>query len=606
MPEGHYHLALRMSNNFPHQRVAQEFKRKYGMTITFNFKWGSFGEVLGHLMQPGRKPIEGLDTKPVTYPARFDLKAELPTESLAEVSPDLEEQWLVNEGDSSDDEEEAPAHQSLRGTSSLVTASCPRQYPAALEVRRAKGLMIPEDFTKDDFLLKLRRVIAKYCTQKVVKASCHSEPHKRFKPSCKKRERHYHVALLMSGNFAHQKIANAFQKEHGIRISFSFKLKRFVGNLQYLMVAAKKPSTDLDLEPATYPPKLDVKKELKDAKLDGQPASEGRKRKRLTFDEVSNVVIEGIGDGPLRTVKALEQAAKKLKYQGSVELWNYLGTLKNCSETNQLLTKIWRLQGDVAHPFFHTEAPYALEEFDIGCLSQVKEWLDGKHKTHVLVLSGDGGIGKTSLAEALLARVSAEGYWFVDDPDDFRELEGQLSEGEGILVDEIKLATYPVDQIKKLFDLEKARRIKCRHFNATIPRMCARIFTTNSTFATFYPKIENTFDHTGVMRRQLFQSLLGDVRVQGSAQSEQQPPLSATLLPVLETPNSDWRRCLQQVCLEAAVEQHTPRLVSAAEQLGVALWVEVPEVIEEMIKNVGLRHLERRRLIAKLQASLAT
>ena len=96
------------------------------------------------------------------------------------------------------------------------------------------------------------------------------------------------------------------------------------------------------------------------------------------------------------------------------------------------------------------------------------------------------------------------------------------------------------------------------------------------------------------------------MRVQGSAQSEQQPPLSATLLPVLETPNSDWRRCLQQVCLEAAVEQHTPRLVSAAEQLGVALWVEVPEVIEEMIKNVGLRHLERRRLIAKLQASLAT
>ena len=59
---------------------------------------------------------------------------------------------------------------------------------------------------------------------------------------------------------------------------------------------------------------------------------------------------------------------------------------------------------------------------------------------------------------------------------------------------------------------------------------------------------------------------------------------------------------------------HLPFLVSVAhhwssvvpEQLGVALWVEVPEVIEEMIKNVGLRHLERRRLIAKLQASLAT
>lgn len=603
-PEGHYHLAVRMSNNFPHQRVAQEFKRKYGITITFNFKWGNLGEVLGHLMQPGRKPSEGLDTKPATYPARLDLKAELPTAPMAGDSSDLEEQWIVNEGESSDDEEEAPAHQSLRGFSSLVTASCPRQYPQDLEVRRAKGLMIPEDFTKDEFLLLLRRVLAKYCTQKVVKASCHSEPHKRFRPSCKKRERHYHVALLMSGNFAHLKIANAFQKEHGIRISFSFKLKRFVGNLQYLMVAAKKPSTDLDLEPATYPPKLDVKKELKEAKLDGDIAVEGRKRKRLTFDEASNVVIEGIGDGPLRTVKALEQAAKTLKYKGSVELWNYLGTLKTSSETSQLLTKIWRLQGDVAHPFFHVEAPRALEEFEIGCLRHVKEWLDGKYKTHVLVLSGDGGLGKTSLAEALLARVSSGGYWFVDDPDDLRELEGQLVEGQGILVDEIKLATYPVDQIKKLFDLEKARRIKCRHFNATIPRMCARIFTTNSTFDSFYPKIDNPFDYTGVMRRQLFQSLLGDVRIHGSAQSEQQPALSPTL-PLLETPNSDWRQRLQQVCLEAAVEQHTPRLISAAEQLGVALWAEVPEVIEEMIKNVGLQHLERRRLIVKLQASLA-
>ena len=603
VPETHYHLAVRMSNNFPHQRVAQEFQSKFGMTITFNFKWKNFGEVLGHLMQPGRKLPEGLDTKPATYPVKLDLKSELPSEPVVGKSSDLEEQWIVNEGESSDDEEEAAAHQSLRGCSTLVTVSCPRQYPQDLEVRKAKGLMIPEDFGKDEFLLMLRRIIAKYCTQKVLKASCHSEPHKRFRPSGGKRERHYHVALLMSGNFAHQKIANAFQKEYGIRISFSFKLKRFVGNLKYLLVAGKKPSTDLDLEPATYPPKLDVKKELKEAKLDGDLAVEGRKRKRLTFDEVSNLVIEGIGDGPLRTVKALEQAAKTLKYQGSVELWNYLGALKTNSETSQLLAKIWQLQGDLAHPLFHAEAPYALEAFEIGCLSDVKEWLDGKWRTHVLVLSGDGGLGKTSLAEALIAKVSPGGYWFVDDPDDLRELEGQLVEGQGLVVDEIQMSTYPPNQIKKLFDLEKARRVKCRHFNATIPRMCPRIFCTNSPFEMFYPKMQNRFDYTGVMRRQLFQAVLADVRIQRSAQPGQ--PAVTPTLPVLDTPMSDWRQRLQQVCREAVVEQHTSRLLSAAEQLGVALWSELPEVVEEMAKIVGLKHLERRRLIAKLQASQA-
>ena len=42
-------------------------------------------------------------------------------------------------------------------------------------------------------------------------------------------------------------------------MSFSFRLMRFVGNLRYLMVPGKKPSTDLDLDPAKYPPNLDLK-----------------------------------------------------------------------------------------------------------------------------------------------------------------------------------------------------------------------------------------------------------------------------------------------------------------------------------------------------------
>ena len=98
------------------------------------------------------------------------------------------------------------------------------------------------------------------------------------------------------------------------RISFSFRLHRFVGNLSYLLEPGKKPSTDLDLEPAKFPSGLNLDEELKANKdpREAEPKS-NKKRKRLTFDEVSNVVLEGVGNGPLRSRKELEAAAKKLK-----------------------------------------------------------------------------------------------------------------------------------------------------------------------------------------------------------------------------------------------------------------------------------------------------
>ena len=85
--------------------------------------------------------------------------------------------------------------------------------------------------------------------------------------------------------------------------------------------------------------------------------------------------------------------------------------------------------------------------------------------THTLVLSGDGGLKKTSLAEALIHLVSPGGFWFLDDPDDLRELEGQVQPGHGLLVDEIEMSSWTPNQIKKLFDVVKSRRIKCRHIN---------------------------------------------------------------------------------------------------------------------------------------------
>ena len=81
------------------------------------------------------------------------------------------EVWTENEGPSSDEEEEVPADQSLRGQCALVTAACPRKYPRELAGRKAQGLMLPEDYSKEQFLANLRLIIGRHCTARVEKAS---------------------------------------------------------------------------------------------------------------------------------------------------------------------------------------------------------------------------------------------------------------------------------------------------------------------------------------------------------------------------------------------------------------------------------------------------
>ena len=365
--------------------------------------------------------------------------------------------------------------------------------------------MIPDDFEKEDFLKKFRRVVSTTSNVLVQKAACVNEPHRRWKPSSQNREGHKHIAMVASGTFAHKKIADAFQREHGLRISFSFKQKRFVGNLVYLVEAGKKPSTDIDSFPAKFPPNLDLEKELEAQRHPGDAEPKAaKKRKRLTFDEVSNVVLEGVGEGPLKTGQDLESASKKLKLQGKTELWNYLGDLKTAADTSRLVSKVWRMFGGNAHPMFRTTSEFPLGAFKLASLPSVRSWLKDEFKTKSLVLSGSGGLGKTNLGEALLSKLCAEGFWFVDDPDDFREIDGLINSSHGLLVDEISLEKMHINQVKKMVDLEKTRRVKCRHFNGTLPKGCPRIFCTNSSIEDFFPDFPSKADRVGVLRRVVF------------------------------------------------------------------------------------------------------
>ena len=600
-PERKLYIAVRMDNNFPHARVAEAFKAKHGISIKFSFKLDGFGAVLRHMMGASGQTTDEFEKSVAKYPANFSLEHELAAGAVvlpvSTKAPD--NAWQENEGESTDAEEEVPADQALRGETALVTAACPRQYPADQQARRAEGTMIPEDFSKEEFLTNLRRIFGSHCTVKVLKATCHSEPHKRCNKTTKKRERHFHVALKVTGNFAHKRVAAAFHKAHGLRISFSFKLNRFVGNLQYLMVPGKKPSTDLDLKPAVYPPTLKPEEELKAASHPGdRSAKESRKRKRLSFDEVSDVIFEGVGDGPIRSAEALEEAARTLKRRGQIELWNYLGSLKTNSDTAALVAKVWHLHGESAHAMWITKPEFGKDMFHCTNLQQVNEWLQGKWKTHVLVLSGDGGLGKTSLAEALMMIVSPDGYWFVDDPDDFRELEGLLKQGQGFIVDEISLADFKPNQIKKLYDVVKTRRVKCRHFNATIPKGCPRIYCTNDTLEKFYPPMKNQQDRTGVFRRHLFQVVVQDVRVfQGApvATVGKHAPAGAAA----SSSGASWRDTLQTMCSNGKVDYHFAAAVRVAEDLCVALANELTDVAADIADGVGMKVLERRRFLSQ-------
>ena len=126
--------------------------------------------------------------------------APLHEESVSDASSGMTD----NEGESSDIEEETPADYTVRGSAGLITAACPRHYPRDIDERKRLGIMIPQDFEKPVFIDKIRRLININTNRTLQKAYCVDEPHKRFRKSTSRRERHKHVAFLLDAPFAHK------------------------------------------------------------------------------------------------------------------------------------------------------------------------------------------------------------------------------------------------------------------------------------------------------------------------------------------------------------------------------------------------------------------
>ena len=187
-----------------------------------------------------------------------------------------------------------------------------------------------------------------------------------------------------------------------------------------------------------------------------------------------------------------------------------------------------------------------------------------------------------------------QGFWFLDDPDDFRELQGLLATGQGIVIDEITMSEYPPNQIKKLFDVQKTRRIKCRHFNGTKPYGCPMILSTNSGVEKFFPRLDDKNDKTGIFRRTLFQTVESDIRRIAPQLAEAAPENGGG-------EDGDWRAFLKMLCCKAALTTgRADSLRRASEELGIALISEVKEHAAELASNVGLKPLEQKRFLNAL------
>eukprot|EP00972_Heterocapsa_arctica_P116304 16452354-Heterocapsa_arctica.AAC.1 len=516
---------------------------------------------------------------------------------------------LPSPGEMTEDEEETPAVPAHRGQAALVTASCPRSYPQDPNVRQQSKALIPADFTTAQFLKEFMAVWYSTSNVKLQKVTCHDEPHKRYQPSGECRERHKHIVLLAAGTFAHLRIATAFQKKFGLRLSFSFYQSRFGGYLRYCMVPGKKPSNDLDLCPAKYPLALDLQVELAAAEHPVQGGA-GKKRKNLTFDEVSNIIIEG----PIHTAIALSEAARALKAQGKPELWNYVGALKTLSDERALVAKVWRMNGTLQHAMWRAKSPYVLAQFNLADLPHVRAWLDGGYKKRTLILAGSGGLGKTQLAMALMHHLCPGGFWFLDDPDDFRTIDGDLQPGHGIVVDEVTLQQTKPNQVKKMFDLENARSIACRYFNASLPGGCPRIFITNDEENEFLPSM-NKRDGSGVKRRMLFQEVERDIRSQpgsGSSGSQVTAAVATSGEPShgLHAPEP-LRITLTRLLVAAHLREFEAGVFTWCDSLGVAVMSEVTEHLAALMAELKLLPMQVRRLeaavleMAKPQTHLA-
>ena len=410
------------------------------------------------------------------------------------------------EGDSSGDEADAEAESKSRCQCGQFVWPCPRENPQELATRKARKWLKPEDLSKEAFGLLFKDVGTRLgLGPKFEKLHVFDEPHKKFSTAAGVRERHKHLVFKVKCGFAHVR----FQKDlaaRGVYGHFSFNLVGYVSYLRYCLTESpKKLLSDTDQTPWSWPPiapaaliaLCEKPTPQMDARNNDGAAAKGRKRKLMTFSEVTDAFVEA----GVQTEQDAWILAKSRKVAGDDTLFNTLGAAPCVSNLVTRVVKAWGCE-TMACGTLCKQPDYTLDKFipphDVS--PQLDGWLAGGWKRQVLILCGEPGIGKTELGRALLHSVAGS-FHFVNKLDRLRDV--VFCPGQGLVVDELCLAGKDVDDVKALLDLAKTRDMECRNRDGVIPRGTPRVFSTNWPWDLFWPRAVMGKEHKGAILRRV-------------------------------------------------------------------------------------------------------
>ena len=384
-------------------------------------------------------------------------------------------------GESSGEEgDETEALPGARGACGQFVWPCPREYPAQAADRKAQKWLIPADLSKEQFGVLFKGVCTKMGQgPNIVKLHVFDEPHKRYSQQTGARELHKHLVFKMKTPFAHVRLQKALAAA-GVYGHFSFNLVGYVAYLQYCLVpSAKKLGADIDQSPWSWP-RVQTASLLSlcaqpSPQMDGRNGNlprRGAKRKLLTFSEITDAFVEG----SVKTEKDAWTLGKSRKVAGDDTLFNTLGGARCVRSLVAKVRQAWWCEL-MSTGTLLTQPAYSLDEFvpiesvDAALL----DWVKGDWKRIALFLHGDGGLGKTEFACALIHAVSpSKAFHFVNKVDRLRDV--IFSPGEGLVIDEACFATREIDDAKGMIDLEKPRDVTCRNTDGHIPCGTPRVF----------------------------------------------------------------------------------------------------------------------------------